>query len=128
MTDEVQGLDNITSDVLENSNAVYNAAQITTLKLHENAIGDDGVRTLAAAVCCNVHLQTLILSNNNIGHVGAMALAHALQRSPSMTELYIGWNAIGPHGGKAFGEMLANNECHLQTLDLQWNNIGPSGI
>lgn len=65
-----------------------------TSAAQSNGIGNNGARSLAAAVKRNGKLSILNLDSNGIGEVGTKALLKALQHNSSLKMLDLSDNAI----------------------------------
>jgi uncharacterized protein (TIGR02996 family) len=98
-------------------------AQLTTLLLARNEIGQDGGQWLASSPHL-ARLSTLDLTSNTIGATGAQALA-ASPHLTQLTTLRLVLNRIGAAGAQA----LASSPylVRLSTLDLDSNEIGDEG-
>ncbi|KAF8055831.1 EGY2 [Scenedesmus sp. PABB004] len=96
------------------------------LKLHTNAIGDEGAALLAAKLSGNGLLLALDLGANGIGDAGAAALAEGLKLNTTLTRLDLSGNAIDVSGARALAEALAANTT-LTSLTLSDNYLGVEG-
>lgn len=88
--------------------------EVTSLRLWQNQIGDDGTTALAG----NTSLRSLNLDGNQIGDAGATALAG----NTSLTSLSLWFNNIGDAGAIAFA-----GSTSLRSLELGVNRIGDAG-
>jgi len=98
-------------------------AQLTTLDLRMNWIGDVGTTVLASSP----HLAQLImlnLQNNEIGDAGATALSSSPHLA-RLTTLNLSANRIGNAGAIALSS--SPHLARLTTLNLSMNQIGNSG-
>ncbi|KFP42030.1 Protein NLRC3, partial [Chlamydotis macqueenii] len=103
-----------------------NDAALLCLSLQENAIGDEGMAALSAALKVNTTLADLHLQVASIGAAGAQALAEALMVNKSLQILDLRGNSIGVTGAKAMANALRVNRS-LRRLNLQENSLGMDG-
>ena len=103
----------------------FNTA-LTTLSLGNNKIGDHGVKAIAEALKDNKVLNRIYLHRNLIGKDGAKAIADALKFNTVLTTLHLNGNLIGDEGAKDIADALKFNTV-LTTLQLNWNSIGDEG-
>ncbi|XP_068699918.1 protein NLRC3-like isoform X2 [Montipora foliosa] len=99
---------------------------LTTLRLDDNSIGDEGATSLSQVLAVNTSLTTLKLSGNSIGDAGATSLSQALAVNTSLTTLKLFGNSIGEAGATSLSQALAVNTS-LTTLKLSGNSIGDAG-
>ena len=100
---------------------------LTTLRLEDNAIGDEGVAVLAEALmspsCCR--LKLLHLDGNRIGDSGCQALALALRESTlALRTLKLDRQKktrITLVGVTAFADSLSRATCRLEILSFSGN-------
>ena len=98
-------------------------AQVHTLHLGYNRIGDEGVAELAKALP-STQVHTLYLQGNQISDEGASELAKALP-STQVHTLDLGSNQIDTQGLKELAKALPSTQVH--TLHLDNNGIGDEG-
>ena len=92
---------------------------------HNDQLGDDGVRALAAGIGDCTALRELYLGSCNVEPGGCTALAEGLKQCTALTTLNLQDNKIGPGG--AFSLALAlPNYAALANLKLSGNNIRSS--
>eukprot|EP00811_Abedinium_folium_P015021 NODE_2399_length_2219_cov_16.047323.p1 GENE.NODE_2399_length_2219_cov_16.047323~~NODE_2399_length_2219_cov_16.047323.p1 ORF type:complete len:643 (-),score=182.62 NODE_2399_length_2219_cov_16.047323:205-2133(-) len=98
---------------------------LTELNLCRNQVGHGGAVELAAALRGGAQLRTLRLSVNRIGDRGASALAAALSAAPAaiLAMLDLGGNMIGDAGALALEEALRGRALPTAELDLTYNRI-----
>ncbi|KAI1233899.1 hypothetical protein IHE44_0004350 [Lamprotornis superbus] len=96
------------------------------LHLQENAIGDEGMAALSAALKVNTTLADLHLQVASVGAAGAQALAEALMVNTSLQILDLRGNSLGLAGAKAMAQALRVNRS-LRRLNLQENSLGMEG-
>jgi len=97
------------------------------LELQGAGLGDQGVRSLVAALDASKNVTTLRLQLNGIGFVGVQALSTILQRVQSpLTALFLAGNNIGSKGAVVLAAALAGNTV-LTLLQLSSNHIGNTG-
>ncbi|KAG0015837.1 hypothetical protein BGZ82_001264, partial [Podila clonocystis] len=89
-------------------------ANLTTLNLGFNSIGDNGVLALSNALKINSTLTTL--------DTGSQALAEALKTNSTLTKFYLWGNVIGADGALVLSEALKINST-LITFDFQNNSV-----
>jgi uncharacterized protein (TIGR02996 family) len=98
-------------------------ANLTTLDLGGNKIGDEGAVALASSPHL-AKLTSLDLNMNEIGDEGAVALASS-RHLANLTTLGLYGNRIGAEGAKALAG--SSHLANLATLDLRGNDIGDEG-
>jgi Ran GTPase-activating protein (RanGAP) involved in mRNA processing and transport len=101
-------------------------AQLTSLKLGYNAIGDAGAASLAPSLVRMARLTSLDLSDNGIYAAGAASLAPSLAQMAQLTSLDLSDNGIGAAGAASLAPSLALM-AQLTSLDLGGNDIGAAG-
>ncbi|MGD9692126.1 MAG: COR domain-containing protein, partial [Phycisphaerales bacterium] len=89
-------------------------AQLTSLDLWGNSIGDEGAREIAKLD----KLTSLILNDNSIGAEGAREIAKLAQ----LTSLILNDNSIGAEGAREIAKL-----AQLTSLSLSSNSIGAEG-
>ena len=108
-------------------------ANLTTLALAQNMIGDPGLSALseALAIGAMAHLTTLKLYSNQIGDVGVSSLADACAKGAlaSLESLDLGCNYISDTGLTALASACARESLSVCVLDpslrKRWpNNYG----
>ena len=87
---------------------------LTSLRLNDNRIGDEGARVLASLS----GLTSLYLNDNQIGDEGARVLASL----SGLTSLDLNHNQIGAEGARVLASLSG-----LTSLDLRYNQIGAEG-
>jgi Ran GTPase-activating protein (RanGAP) involved in mRNA processing and transport len=97
--------------------------QVSSLNLYYNAIGDEGLKCLAAALPSSA-VKNLELFGNSIGDEGIQCLSEVLP-STSLETLNLQDNAIGKDGAKFLACVLPSTA--LVTLNLGNNEIGAEG-
>jgi hypothetical protein len=119
-------------------------AKLQMLDLGNDALGDNGVAELAAAVSTVIvtvrgtagthtfhDLRSLFLVRNQITAVGARSLAEAIGREgvlPQLAYLDLSGNQLGDEGAAALAQALIGGALpHLLTLDARENNLTDSG-
>ncbi|NXI88050.1 NLRX1 protein, partial [Rhipidura dahli] len=93
------------------------------LHLQLNSLGSDAckeIRDLLLHDKCAV--SSLRLANNPVGEQGARYLAEALAGNRSLTQLSLLHTALGDAGAEAIAQHLADNQ-HLQELNLGYNSL-----
>ncbi|EQC30204.1 hypothetical protein SDRG_12056 [Saprolegnia diclina VS20] len=95
-------------------------ARLVALCLTRNTLGDDGIRTLAAAFSTCLRLEQLTLSEQGMTDRGVTVLAESLVACRSLRVLNMAHNAIGSDGFLALRPILPR----LTHLELQYNCIG----
>ncbi|KAH3764281.1 Protein NLRC3 [Pelomyxa schiedti] len=99
------------------------SASLSSLKIADNAIGDEGVRSFLEPLILNKQLGYLDISSNNIGVEGSRCIAILLKSNKTLLSLILRGNACGLDGIKAITEALKWNFT-LTALDLSKNGIG----
>ncbi|MGW1279257.1 gala protein [Streptomyces tsukubensis] len=103
------------------------------LLLGTNALGDEGVRSVAGALTAardagTPHgIRTLYLGCNRIGPDGVTALADALAEDTTVRALWLKRNPVTATGARTLAVLLRRNSA-LRTLDLVNSGIGPEGV
>ena len=121
-------------------------ATLLELSLHRNSIDDDSARALAQGVSECKRLQSLTLSHNRISDNGLDALIEGLPAS--VDTLNLQWNevtlarqlpllrfkkldlrgnSLSLDGPRVVAASLANPECRLEELNLNYTNIRDEG-
>jgi Ran GTPase-activating protein (RanGAP) involved in mRNA processing and transport len=96
--------------------------QLRELNLGGNdSMGEDGVRTIAAALDHVEHLTTLNLGHTGLHAGGAIAIASALHRVRNLTALNLEANCIGHNGAIAIADHLGSVP-NLTALNLEGND------
>ncbi|GAA2748712.1 gala protein [Kitasatospora cinereorecta] len=95
--------------------------------LGTNAIGDEGARTVAAALTGGHGLHTLYLGCNRIGPAGVAALATALDGDTTVRALWLKRNPVGERGARTLAELLRRDSA-LRTLDLVNTGLTADGL
>lgn len=100
---------------------------LSSLYLHDNTIGDEGLSALAAALKSNGVLDKLRLYSNTFGDGGGVALAEALGHGSqsALTTLYLWNNAIGAATFDAFVLSLKTNPA---LVDVDFGDAAPPGV
>ncbi|CAF0831232.1 unnamed protein product [Adineta steineri] len=103
--------------------ALYNNTTLNGLYLSNNHTGDEGIKSLATALCMNNNrtLQCLTLGRNSISNEGAQYLAEMLKRNRTLKELWLSDNPIGDQGVQALTEALIHNNQTLEILSIGWD-------
>ncbi|MET9730301.1 gala protein [Streptomyces sp. NPDC006458] len=103
------------------------------LLLGTNSLGDDGVRSVAAALVtardtgASHGIHTLYLGCNRIGPDGVSALAGALTDDTAVRALWLKRNPVGEAGARTLAGLLRRNTA-LRTLDLVNSGLGATGV
>ncbi|MGW0120498.1 gala protein [Streptomyces sp. NPDC003327] len=108
------------------------------LLLGTNALGDDGARSVAAALTRTSEaaaggtgaghgVRTLYLGCNRIGPDGVTALAEALADDTAVRALWLKRNPVHAAGARTLAGLLRRNTA-LRTMDLVNSGIGPEGV
>jgi len=103
------------------------AYSLRELWLGDNLIGDKGLKQLADALSRPASLQSLWLHNNQIGNEGVIALAKALHKDMDLRIMCFSDNNIGATGAEALGEALIEGNSPLEELKLRGNKVGDIG-
>lgn len=126
-------------------------ANLESLDLSDNALGEKGIRACAAAVShqkslrhiafqnvgCSVHgcaavnellvhcdnLRSIHLLNNMSGCEGAMSIAQIISRCPMLEEFKMASSRVGSEGGLALANALAKCGTNLRSIDLHDNPL-----
>lgn len=97
------------------------------ISLQLNSLGSDAckeIRDLLLHDKCMV--SSLRLTNNPVGEQGAQYLAEALAGNRSLTRLSLLHTALGDRGAEVLAQHLAKNQ-HLQELNLGYNSLTDVG-
>ncbi|MFB4314248.1 gala protein [Actinomadura sp. 21ATH] len=95
--------------------------------LGTNAIGDEGARSVAAALEPGHGLETVYLGCNRIGPDGAAALADRLAGDGTVRAVWLKRNPVGDAGARAMAGMLRRNSS-VRTLDLVNTGVTSEGL
>lgn len=99
-----------------------------TLELSHNKIKDSGARGLAKILSQpETGLKILKVSNNQIGAEGIKSIGKALQKNNKLEHLDLRLNCLFDEGVQILFPLLQGN-CHLQWLDVSGNRIGPKSV
>ncbi|XP_001627151.2 leucine-rich repeat-containing protein 74B [Nematostella vectensis] len=129
---------------------VLKQGEVSSLCLHDNGIGIEGLRCLSTMLTTNACIKSLDLSGNpvnkssiaclgrmlsdniflydlNLSTCGiqgknAVALLEALRYHTSIKTLNLSYNDLGLEGATLIGLVLRDNK-RLHYLDISWNNI-----
>jgi Ran GTPase-activating protein (RanGAP) involved in mRNA processing and transport len=127
------------------------AAELESLDLSDNALGEKGIRACAAAytgqkalkhiafqnVGCSVHgcaavdellvhcseIRSIHLLNNMSGCEGATSIANLISRCPLLEDFKMASSRVGTDGGMAIAKALATCGTNLQSIDLHDNPL-----
>ena len=94
---------------------------ITTLRLVDTRLGDEGALFIASALAGNASLTVVSLESNDIRNQGAEGLASSLMNNSCLTELNLSYNKIDNSGVQSFIKALKFNVT-LSKL-LLWGNL-----
>jgi Ran GTPase-activating protein (RanGAP) involved in mRNA processing and transport len=106
--------------------ALASNASLLKINLCDNKIGDDGVRSLCAALKVNKTLTSIDLSGTQISKVGAQLLAEALLVNTVLQSMNLVNNMIGEDGAQSLGDALKVNN-NLRCINLSGNQISTVG-
>ena len=126
-------------------------AQLESLDLSDNALGEKGIRACAKAytgqktlkhiafqnVGCSVHgcaavdellvhcseMRSIHLLNNMSGCEGAMSIANVIARCPMLEDFKMASSRVGSEGGLAIAKALASCGKNLISIDLHDNPL-----
>jgi Leucine Rich repeat len=100
---------------------------IRHLLLGTNALGTEGVRSLAEALEGNNRVETLYLGCNAITAEALAPLAEVLSRTSNVTSLWLKRNPLGVAGAGLVAKMIRENRS-LESLDLVHTQLGLEGL
>eukprot|EP00659_Diplonema_papillatum_P001404 gene1404-2156_t len=104
-----------------------NSGSLVSVKLGENAIGDAGCASVAAAVAgCRV-VEKLDLRSNRIARDGAAAVADMLRANRSVAQLFLQKNGVDDAACARLAHGLRGN-FSVKHLSLRFNDIGDVGM
>jgi Ran GTPase-activating protein (RanGAP) involved in mRNA processing and transport len=105
------------------------ACGIEHFLLGNNVVGDNGATRIASLVSdiSGPQLKTLYLAGNAIGPEGLATLASVLEHDDRIEGLWLKRNPLGSTGGAILGRMLAGNRT-LLTLDLVNTGLLDAGV
>ncbi|XVQ08378.1 gala protein [Spirillospora sp. CA-255316] len=95
--------------------------------LGTNAMGDEGARSVAAALRPGHGLETLYLGCNRIRPEGVAALAESLAEDETVHAVWLKRNPVGDEGARALAAMLRRNRT-VRTLDLVNTGLRADGL
>lgn len=107
--------------------ALLQNAQLSSLKLGYNNLGDEGVSILSAGISQHYNLQSLDLGFNNISDIGCQVLCSSVPKESRLHTLYLAGNLIGGDGAVAIADLIVRGSC-LRKLYLTGNLLGPDGV
>jgi len=108
---------------------VRDMSRLERLDLSANVL-DEGIHSLAPAICSLQRLQALQLSRCRLGPGGLRALSVYIRGLPHLKELYLSENAMGEEGlvylceGMNDAKKGTQFTSKLECLDLSWNHLG----
>ncbi|XP_035377660.1 ribonuclease inhibitor-like, partial [Electrophorus electricus] len=105
--------------------------KLEKLELYKCSITEEGCAALASALKKNPssHLRELNLSNNKPGHSGVKKLSDLLKDQRCTLETLQLYNcSITEEGCAALASALKKNPSHLRELNLSYNKPGDSGV
>ncbi|XP_058626763.1 uncharacterized protein LOC131537397 [Onychostoma macrolepis] len=102
-----------------------NPSHLRELDLSDNKLGDSGVKNLSDLLMNQkCKLETLDLFYCSITEKQSLILTSALKSNPShLRELDLSENKLGDSGVKNLSDLLMNQKCKLETLDLFYCSI-----
>jgi len=106
---------------------LHSTLNLTELKLSQNTIDDNGIKTLVPVLEKLTQLQELWLGSNKITDNGVEALVPALKKLTQLKRLDLDYNRITDSGIQQLVPAL-EQLTHLHTLVLRGNQITDSGI
>ena len=86
------------------------ASKVKEFFIHNNGIGPDGAKAIAAFCAVSGSLTSLNLLNNKIGPEGAKAVADALRVNGSLTKLDVRYNSLGEEAKGALQEVVKGRD------------------
>jgi len=95
-------------------------ANLQSLYISGNLIGDRGARALSSAVCSS-SLHALNVSRNSIGDKGATQLTDAAAAGCALSVLSIEGNKLGDDSIRSMHDALMSSSSTVQTLDIRSN-------
>eukprot|EP01006_Ploeotia_vitrea_P043611 TRINITY_DN66754_c9_g3_i1.p1 TRINITY_DN66754_c9_g3~~TRINITY_DN66754_c9_g3_i1.p1 ORF type:complete len:728 (-),score=31.47 TRINITY_DN66754_c9_g3_i1:1451-3634(-) len=104
--------------------ALANNTHLTSLNLHCNCFGVDGITYLCGGLKVNNTLTHLDISQNFMGVEGAQTFAEMLEGGglKALKDLVIADNDIRSEGCRPILEALKTNET-ITSLNVEWNNL-----
>ncbi|KAI9220375.1 hypothetical protein BC828DRAFT_405873 [Blastocladiella britannica] len=106
------------------------AERIRMLWLKRNPVLEDGAKHLAAMLRINTTLEVLDVLNTGIQDTGAIALAQAVLANPTgsgLKHIYLDTNNLTPRAMAAWADVLAADNCSLESLSVSCNRLGDAG-
>uniref|UniRef100_A0A7S3Y4C0 Uncharacterized protein n=1 Tax=Heterosigma akashiwo TaxID=2829 RepID=A0A7S3Y4C0_HETAK len=100
---------------------------LKTLHLQAAGLNESGAKQFANIIDKLTVLEELNLSWNSMRNDGLKVIASNLHRAPTLKKLHVAGCGIGNTGASSIAEILGNNECALQLLNMSFNSIGPLG-
>ena len=85
-----------------------NLSSLKNLWLDGNQIGNGGIVSLVGAVSALHNLEGLFLDGNQIGNVGIVSLAGAVSTIPNLKDLFLQGNSITADGINALADAVSN--------------------
>ncbi|CAO3630853.1 unnamed protein product [Cunninghamella echinulata] len=120
-------LEDGSSQALANAFASHGTLQV--VRMPQNGIRPDGIKTLVQGLAKCPQLRHLDLQDNTFTSKGSQALASALPSWPSLTILNISDCLLGKSGGLALANALEQGQNRqLSHLHLQYNEITAPAI
>lgn len=110
------------------AHAIGNNKSVVSLQLQGPRLGVEGARYISEALKVNTTLKKMWLFGNGIGSEGTKHISEALKVNTNFNELYLYRNNIGDGGANFIAGVLMDENCKLETLNLEGNDINPKGI
>ncbi|KAG8469075.1 hypothetical protein KFE25_007593 [Diacronema lutheri] len=107
--------------------ALESNGSVTQLSLDANELTDATAIALGATLQRNGALSGIDLGANRIGDAGAAALAEGLRGNSTVRDLWLNNNALTMHSAKPLARALADPNCALEKLNLNYNQLGDLG-
>lgn len=102
---------------------------IESIYLGSNSIKDEGLEAISSALSKHTELKELYIASNNFQEAGLTNLINIIPELSNLNTLSLGLSHINDSiCTNLSGSLLAMNECNLQHLYLNGNEIGDEGL
>ena len=105
---------------------LQNISTLTKLYINDNNITHEATDDIAAAICCNNHLQQFNIGRNNLGSLDIIKIAKSLQNTSTLKKLYVYDDDTSKEAATDIASVISCNG-HLQELDISINKLCAPG-
>lgn len=102
--------------------------RLHTIDFSRNPIGDVGSAHLASALRASRAVLKLFLQSCSIQELGIEHLVSAMKDVHTVQSLVLSFNTVGCNGAQMIGKLLADEDCVLKELSLEYADLGDMGF